>query len=223
MSAWYFLQRLVAFIGLVLLFPLFALLWVVVRGTSRGPFLYSQDRPGLRGKPFRAWKIRTMRPGSDKNLSFARSVSNACPEVTAVGRILRQLKIDELPQLWNIVRGDMAFVGPRPIAFPLYRELCDKIPGFETRSRVRPGLSNVGQVAIEENADEERLIEDWSERFEAELHYLKNYSISYDLVVILLTILYIARKSSRLAWRIIRQGLQKSTFVPSKPPGTSQS
>lgn len=152
----------------------------------------------------RTWKIRTMTPGADRNANFARCVTKNCAEVTAVGKVLRQLKLDELPQLWNIVRGEMAFIGPRPIATPLYVELCEQIPGFQDRTSVRPGLSNVAQVAIEENGEGENLISDWKERFEAERHYLMNRSVGYDLVVICMTMLYVARKALRLLLRICK-------------------
>ena len=157
----------------------------------------------------RTWKIRTMTPGADRNANFARCVTPNCAEVTAVGKVLRQLKLDELPQLWNIVRGEMAFIGPRPIATPLYRELCEQIPGFQDRTSVRPGLSNVAQIAIEENGEGENLLRDWKERFEAERHYLMNRSVGYDLVVICMTLLYVARKASRLLLRVCKNGWTK--------------
>lgn len=210
-SAWYLIQRLVAFVALTLLLPLFVVLWILVRGTSKGSFLYSQLRPGLHGSTIRVWKIRTMVPGADRNLQNARCVKNSSPEVTSVGRVLRTLKLDELPQLWNVVIGQMSFVGPRPIALPLHEDLCREIPGFERRTDVRPGLSNIGQVSIEENASGDQLIHDWKERFEAESHYLNNRSIGYDCVVIVLTVLYVLRKSFKLG----RKRLHRESRVTS--------
>ncbi|MFN3193125.1 MAG: sugar transferase [Aureliella sp.] len=198
MNLWYKFQRASALLLLISLLPLLAVLWLLVKATSRGPFLYSQLRPGMEGKPIRTWKIRTMRPGADRNSDLARCVTQDCPEVTSIGKVLRQLKLDELPQLWNIVMGEMAFVGPRPIATSLYNELCERIEGFEERTSVRPGLSNVAQVAIDENGEGENLLKDWKERFEAEKHYLRLRSVPYDLIVICLTLLYIGRKSVRL-------------------------
>ena len=195
---WLFVQRVTALVVLALLSPLFAVLWLAVRLTSKGPFLYSQLRPGLHGKPMRTWKIRTMRPGADRDQNNARCVSQSNPEVTSVGRWLRALKLDELPQLWNIVNGDMAFVGPRPIAYPLYQELCEHIPEFERRYSVLPGLSNLAQICIEENADGEAVVQDWKLRFEAEKHYLDHRSVIYDQVIICMTVIYVARKFLKL-------------------------
>ncbi len=205
MKLWFVCQRVIAFVALIALLPLLALLWCLVKGTSKGPFLYSQMRPGLGGVPMRTWKIRTMTPGADRNQALARCVTKDCAEVTSVGRILRQLKLDELPQLWNIVRGEMAFVGPRPIAGALFSDLCEQIPGFHDRTLVRPGLSNVAQVAIEDNAEGEQLLHDWRERFEAERHYLARQSAGYDVIVISLTLLYVGRKTWKLFARCVVQ------------------
>ena len=195
---WYLAQRIIAAVLLLLLAPMLLLLFILVRVTSKGPALYSQTRPGLYGQSIRVWKIRTMKPGSDKDLSKARGVQSSDPQVTPIGRILRQLKLDELPQFWNIVRGEMSFVGPRPIARPLYEELCREIQGFEQRLSVRPGLTNLGQVCIEENAQQDRVIDDWKLRFESEQHYFRGRSPSYDCIIIGLTILYILRKVRRV-------------------------
>jgi lipopolysaccharide/colanic/teichoic acid biosynthesis glycosyltransferase len=194
-ETWQQVQRVIAAVALVLLLPLFVVLFLAVKLTSRGPFLYGQRRPGLHGRLFTTWKIRSMRPGSDRNAALARCVRSANPEVTRIGRVLRKLKLDELPQLWNVVLGEMAFVGPRPIAVPLYEELCQKIAGFERRTLVRPGLTNLGQICIEENAGPEQVVDDWRIRFEAELHYLDNRSVAYDVVIAVMTVLYMVRKA----------------------------
>ena len=109
--------------ALIGLLPLFAVLYCAVRLTSRGPFLYSQMRPGRGGELFKIWKIRTMAVGSDRDVTNAMAVQKNNPQVTRVGKILRELKIDELPQLWNVVCGQMELVGPRPIAAVLQEML----------------------------------------------------------------------------------------------------
>ena len=193
-KVWQFTQRIVAAVLLTSLLPLLSLLILIVKLTSKGPFLYSQERLGINRKPFKAYKIRTMIVGADKNKSFARSVQLSNPCITPVGRILRELKLDELPQLWNIVKGDMVFVGPRPIAISLQQELEQSISGFKRRLSIPPGLTNLGQVCILENTNQDRVVEDWKMRFEAELHYIKNRKPSYDILVLLITVLYVMRK-----------------------------
>jgi lipopolysaccharide/colanic/teichoic acid biosynthesis glycosyltransferase/protein involved in polysaccharide export with SLBB domain len=172
-------------------------LYVLVKVDSRGPFLYFQQRPGHLGRRFTACKIRTMTVGADRDPMLARAVTSASPEVTRMGRFLRDLKLDELPQLWNILRGDMVFAGPRPIAPGLQEFLESRIPGFAARLSVPPGLTSLGQVCIEENESVERVVEDWSVRFEAERHYLAHRSVAYDLVIIGMTIGYVLRKVLR--------------------------
>ena len=134
-----------------------------------------------------------MLPGSDASTRLG--VSGGDSRITRVGRILRSAKLDELPQLINIVRGDMRFVGPRPIPRALNDALEDGIPGFNRRYDVKPGLTSLAQVCVSDNGLDERLIHDWSLRFEAECRYMQNKSIAYDLLVIGLTAMYVFRKA----------------------------
>ena len=194
---WQLLQQVTAGLALLLSTPLMVVLYALVKIDSRGPFLYFQQRPGHLGRRFTACKIRTMAVGADRDPMLARAVTSASPEVTRVGRYLRDLKLDELPQLWNILRGDMVFVGPRPIAPGLQEFLESRIPGFAARLSVPPGLTSLGQVCIEENESVDHVVEDWSVRFEAECHYLAHRSVSYDLVIIGMTIAYVLRKVLR--------------------------
>lgn len=209
---WIGAQRLMALLLLICLTPLFFVLYFAVRLTSRGPFLYCQKRPGLGGTLFTIWKIRTMAVGSDRNLANALSVQKNSSQVTSVGKILRDLKIDELPQLWNVVCGQMELVGPRPIASALHERLIQEIPGFSARMTVHPGLTNLGQITILDNQAASRLKEDWKTRFEGECHYLQNKSVSYDVILLFLTVVFILRKAlSRLRRR---SSLQAETNVP---------
>lgn len=194
---WLLAQRGIALTALLVLSPLMLVLYFAVRFSSPGPFLYFQQRPGHLGTPFWAIKVRTMRQGADKNAAFARCVGQDNPQVTKIGRWLRKLKLDELPQLWNIVRGDMVFVGPRPIAYGLHNELNEKIAGFSQRLEMRPGLTNLGQICIDENAEQEFVVDDWRVRFEADMHYFRHQSVSYDLIIIFMTTLYLMRKTLR--------------------------
>ena len=192
-AVWMVAQRLIAAAMLLVVAPLLLILYPAIRLSSPGPFLYSQMRPGRGGVPFRAYKLRTMRVGADRNTEAARSVRSGDPMVTAIGRVLRRTKIDEIPQLFNILRGDMALVGPRPIALSFQQELEAKIPGFSARLLVTPGLSSLPQVCVVESQSPEHVVDDWSRRFRMERHYIANQSVAYDLVVIGLTVALVLR------------------------------
>ena len=152
------------------------------------------------GEPFELLKIRTMRVGTEK--STALGVQQTSSAITPIGRLLRELKLDELPQLWNIVRGDMELVGPRPIPVALYEELRQKISNFELRNTVKPGLSNVSQVSILDNKLDDQLIADWSRRLEGELHYISNKCFAYDVLVVVMTLLFMLKK---IVWLVLRR------------------
>jgi len=196
-TLWAVIQRLLACVFLVLGLPLMALLYLPVRISSRAPFFFRQKRPGFMGREFTIWKITTMRSGSDKVARYEKGVAIDDPNVTRIGRILRDTKLDELPQLLNVVRGEMEFVGPRPIAPGLNAMLCERIPGFNHRYLVKPGLTNVSQVSVLENALDEKTVDDWKRRFEGEEHYIRNKSVSYDLILIAMTLIFVFKKATR--------------------------
>ena len=124
-TLWALVQRSVALLLLILSLPLFLVFYVPVRLSSGGSFLYKQKRPGFMGRDFTLYKVRSMCVGADKNTEYQKGVAIDDPNVTRVGRFLRDTKIDELPQLWNVVLGHMEFVGPRPIAPRLHEMLAD--------------------------------------------------------------------------------------------------
>lgn len=196
-TLWALVQRAVALVLLVLFLPLMLVLYLPVRISARAPFFFRQKRPGFMGREFWIWKITTMRRGSDQVAKYEKGVTIDDPNVTRIGRFLRDTKIDELPQLINVVRGEMEFVGPRPIAPGLNRLLCREIPGFNHRYLVKPGLTNVSQVSVLENALGDQAVRDWRLRFEGEEHYIKNKSVSYDLILIALTTVFVVRKALR--------------------------
>jgi N-acetylglucosaminyldiphosphoundecaprenol N-acetyl-beta-D-mannosaminyltransferase len=187
---WSVLQRGIALVGCIVLLPLFAVLYVVVRCSSRGPFLFGQVRRGFRDRPFRIYKIRTMVVNPQRPAALW--MSRCDPEITPIGRILRELKLDELPQLWNVVLGQMQLVGPRPIAMDLDDFLRQHVPGFAIRNTVRPGLTSVAQLSTRECRSEEDLLAHWQWRFEQELECIQNRSAFYDLRVLGRTVLYLA-------------------------------
>lgn len=204
-KGWELAQRIAAAVVLLMLLPFFAVLYPVVRLTSPGPFLYAQMRPGRNGIPFRAWKVRTMHVGADRDVKAARGVRGADPRVTPLGRVLRELKIDELPQFYNVMRGEMALVGPRPLALSFQQELEQRIPGFSARLLVLPGITSLPQVCVYESEEQDRVVADWTRRFAMERHYIANQGVGYDIVIIALTLALILRKAwTSLASRLPR-------------------
>lgn len=168
-------------IALVLLAPLFILISIVVRVFLGSPVLFRQKRPGQHGAPFTLIKFRTM--------THARNAhGDLLPDeerLTAVGRFLRSTSLDELPELWNVLRGDMSLVGPRPL---LMRYLNRYTTEQARRHEVRPGLTGWAQV----NGRNEL---SWEEKFQLDLWYIHHYTFKLDLEIIALTILKIARRS----------------------------
>jgi lipopolysaccharide/colanic/teichoic acid biosynthesis glycosyltransferase len=137
--------------GIVLSLPLWALIAAVVKLEDGGPVFYAQDRVGRAGRRFHALKFRSMRPDAEAGIGAVQAAERD-PRITRIGRLLRATAMDELPQLWNILRGDMSFVGPRALR-PGEREgtatSCvplDAVPGYAARIAVRPGLTGVAQI-----------------------------------------------------------------------------
>jgi lipopolysaccharide/colanic/teichoic acid biosynthesis glycosyltransferase len=139
-------------LGLVASAPLWALVAIAVKLEDRGPVFFRQERVGLGGRPFIALKFRSMRPDAEAGVGAVQAVERD-PRVTRVGRFMRATAMDELPQLWNIFRGDMSFVGPRALRpgeidtkSGGVLERLEDVPGFATRIMVRPGLTGIAQV-----------------------------------------------------------------------------
>lgn len=193
---WSMAQRGLAAVALLLLLPLAPVVWLAVRLSSPGPFLFRQSRRGHGGRPFVIHKVRTLCVDAEQRTALG--VSQKDPQITRVGRLLRQLKIDELPQLWNVVRGEMEVVGPRPIPIALEDRLRLAISGFVERNRVKPGLTSLAQVAVVDNKLGADLVEDWHERFEAELHYIRRKSFCYDVVVLVMSVVFLLRSLVRV-------------------------
>jgi lipopolysaccharide/colanic/teichoic acid biosynthesis glycosyltransferase len=164
---------------LPLLLPILAVVAIVVRATSAGPVLFVQPRVGRRGRVFRMVKFRTMYHGA-AGPSFTETSD---PRVTSVGHFLRRSRLDELPQLFNILRGDMSWVGPRPEAFELDQKYVREIPHFALRGIVRPGVTGWAQInqGYAHEGDAMRL------KLEYDLYYLKHCSLWLDVVIVLRT------------------------------------
>lgn len=171
----------VASVILVLTSPLFALLAILIRLDSKGRIFYSQERVGLDGKPFRIIKFRTMSEDAEKNTGPVWA-SKEDPRTTRIGRFLRRFSLDELPQLWNVVRGEMSLVGPRPEREHFVQQFRKEIPQYLDRHRVKTGMTGWAQVnGLRGNAPIE-------ERTKYDVYYVENWSLVFDLKIILKTI-----------------------------------
>ncbi len=177
-----------AVVALVLTAPVLAFAAAAIRMTSRGPLLFRQRRAGLGGRPFTMYKLRTMYVGADDDKELFREFNalptGPCfkmkddPRVTRVGRRLRRSSIDELPQLWNVLRGEMSLVGPRPLPLD---EVRDDAPEHRIRHSVKPGLTCLWQVSGRTDIP----YEEW---MALDLWYVRRRSLGLDLRILLKTI-----------------------------------
>ena len=168
---------------LIFALPLMVLTAILIRLDSAGPMLYRQQRLGMNGVEFEVMKFRSMRQDAE-GASGPTWASENDPRVTRIGRIIRTLRIDELPQLINILRGEMSFVGPRPERAHFIRQLERRLPYYTLRMTVRPGLTGWAQTEYGYGATEE----DSLEKLKFDLYYIKNANLLFDLWIVLKTI-----------------------------------
>jgi lipopolysaccharide/colanic/teichoic acid biosynthesis glycosyltransferase len=169
---------------LVLTAPLMMLAMLAVRLTSSGPVIYSQKRVGLAGKVFTIYKIRSM-VVQQAPTSGTQWATKADPRVTPVGRILRKLHLDELPQLWNVLRGEMAMIGPRPERPEIVDELRQVIPSYDLRHRVKPGITGFAQVHLPADTN----LQSVKNKVAYDKHYIRKMGLGMDVAVYLCTAL----------------------------------
>lgn len=172
-----------AIVGLVLVAPVMLALVALVRLTSPGPALFHQVRVGQNGRLFTLHKFRSMRQDAE-SISGAVWAQKNDPRVTRIGGVLRRSRLDELPQLWNVLRGEMSFVGPRPERPEFVERLSAEIPFYRQRHAIKPGLTGWAQVAYRYGAT----VGDAVEKLQYELFYIKHFSLAFDLFVIFKTI-----------------------------------
>ena len=181
------LRRLISFavalIGLALCLPLIPFIAVAVKMNSPGPVLYRQKRVGQRGRVFTCYKFRTMRADAEAG-SGATWATDGDPRITAVGRILRHLRLDEIPQMWNVLKGDMGFIGPRPERPEFVEQLSQQIPYYNLRHIIRPGITGWAQIRYKYG----NTVEDAREKLQYDLFYIKNISIGLDFWIFVQTI-----------------------------------
>jgi len=168
---------------LVLGFPFYLLIGLLVKFSSEGPMFFSQERIGLGGKPFNIFKYRSMR--IDAEAEGPQLSKENDPRITALGKLLRKTRIDEFPQFWNVLKGDMSLVGPRPERQFFINQITEKAPHYRRLHRIKPGITSWGQVkyGYAENVDE------MVERLQYDLLYLENISIVLDLKILIYTVL----------------------------------
>ena len=172
----------VSFIGLLLCLPFIPFIILAVRLSSPGPIFFLQTRVGLRGRHFSVIKFRTMRQDAEAN--GAVWAIKGDPRVTPLGRFMRKTRIDEIPQLWNVLRGEMGFVGPRPERPEFVQWLASEIPFYELRHMIRPGITGWAQVRYQYGAS----LEETRQKLEYDLYYVKHLSVGLDLLIMVETI-----------------------------------
>ncbi len=184
----------VAILGLFVLSPLFLLMAALIRVVDGMLPIYRQERVGYLGKVFTLWKFRTMRPDADAAGPFLPCKEGSDERVTPLGRVLRRFRLDEFPQLWNVVRGEMSLVGPRP-EWVKEVEINEKmVPNYHLRHLVPPGITGWAQVYYRATNDPQDSIE----KHHYDLYYLKNFSPALDLSILLKTMKRIFVKDTRV-------------------------
>ena len=182
-------------IGLIMLSPLFLFLIIKIKHEDGGPAFYSQERIGKNEKPFKMWKFRSMIVNADKmveQLEEQNEIDGAMfkikddPRVTKVGHVIRKYSLDELPQLWNVLKGDMSLVGPRP---PLPVEVEDYTPYDKLRLTVTPGCTGLWQVTKRNDAN-------FDEMVELDLEYINKSSLWFDLKILLKSVCVVIHPNS---------------------------
>lgn len=172
----------VSALALIVLSPLYALLWVLVYCSSKGPAFYSQERIGLHGKPFAIYKFRTMVQHAEEEIPQLSTDDD--PRITPVGRFMRKYRLDELPQMWNILRGDMSVVGPRPEREFFIRQIVEKAPYYCLLYKIRPGMTSWGPIRVGYTDTLQKMID----RLNYDIVYMENMSIRLDIKILFFTI-----------------------------------
>ena len=181
-------STLTAAIGLLLFLPFFPFVVLMVRMSSPGPIFFRQTRVGMGGRNFSVYKFRTMR--TDAEAAGAKWATKNDPRVTRVGMFMRKTRLDEVPQLWNVLRGDMGFVGPRPERPEFVPWLSEQIPYFDLRHMIRPGLTGWAQVRYGYGAT----LAQSREKLEFDLYYIKHMTLGLDLLIMFETVKTIIRR-----------------------------
>jgi len=177
------IHRLLALVGAIVSLPIAIITAILIKLDSRGPIFYMQERVGKGGKPFRVIKFRSMKTDAEADGKPIWAVTND-DRTTRVGKVIRKLRIDEIPQFWNILKGEMSFVGPRPERPHFVDQLAKEIPYYEHRHLVAPGLTGWAQIKYPYGAS----VADAIQKLQYDLYYIKNQSLTLDLVIVFDTV-----------------------------------
>ena len=177
-----FVHRLLALTGLIVSFPVAILTAILIKIESPGPVFYTQERVGKNDRRFKVIKFRSMRVDAESNGTPVWSTVDD-GRVTFIGKVIRKIRIDEIPQFWNIIKGEMNFVGPRPERPYFVKQLSQQIPFYEHRHLVAPGLTGWAQVKYPYGSS----LADAREKLEYDLYYIKNQTLVLDLLIVLQT------------------------------------
>jgi sugar transferase (PEP-CTERM system associated) len=178
-----FASIVISILGLLVSLPLLPFIVLAIKVTSAGPFLYRQERVGRDNVVFRCYKFRTMRADAEADTGPTWALDDD-PRITRVGKFLRMARLDEIPQLWNVMRGDMSLVGPRPERPEFVSDLTRTIPYYSLRHSVRPGITGWAQIRYRYGNS----VEDAKEKLRYDLFYIKNMSVGLDILIFLNTI-----------------------------------
>ncbi len=166
--------------------PLLLIAAIAIKLNSKGPIFYLQERCGIQGKPFKIVKFRSMRVDAETKTGPVWSQKND-PRITSVGRFIRRVRIDEIPQMWNVLKGEMSLIGPRPERPFFVEKLSEEIPYYKRRLRVRPGIT--GWAQVKHKYDE--TVEDVKEKVKYDLFYIENMSLRMDMKILVRTVLVV--------------------------------
>ena len=173
------IHRLLAVIGLIVSLPFAVITAILIKLDSRGPIFYKQERVGKAGRPFNVIKFRSMKTDAEADGKPIWAVTND-QRTTRVGKVIRKLRVDEIPQFWNIIKGEMSFVGPRPERPHFVKQLAKEIPYFEHRHLVAPGLTGWAQIKYPYGAS----VSDAIQKLQYDLYYIKNQSLTLDMMIV---------------------------------------
>ena len=178
----------ISIVVLILTFPLVVLSALAIKLEDGGPVIYSQERCSINGKTFRLYKLRSMKVNAESE-GGVQLAKKSDSRITRTGSFLRMTRLDELPQLVNILRGDMSFVGPRPERPEFVEKNCQKIPEFKYRMKVKAGLTGYAQVYGKYNTS-------FLDKLKLDLLYIEKYSVLIDIQIILMTLKIILMKEN---------------------------